>query len=260
MKKKIVKILVALIACAACVIGLVACGNSAEPVAGKKYVFEKALVKSEGAIGYVPDSALNESCKGSYIAFGNGNYCEMGIDSQSYIGIYKQKGKSVQIDLDNIPFEFDFKVKGDTVSWYLTDNYNKVTKLTYRFVSENTGEIGSTGMKVAGKKFVFSDVKLEIADSVNKETAEEMKRQLILIQYDYVGSYFAFDNNGGYKQYYSYSGSTQTGTYIQNNTSLELTDSSNNLIKITVVEDTIRYEKTGLSDSIYTYIYKLRNY
>lgn len=50
MKKRFVTTLISLIACIACAVGLAACGDDADPVAGKTYEFEKVEI-TKGAEG-----------------------------------------------------------------------------------------------------------------------------------------------------------------------------------------------------------------
>ena len=60
MKKRFVTTLISLIACIACAVGLAACGDDADPVAGKTYEFEKVEI-TKGAEGAVKEEEIGRA-------------------------------------------------------------------------------------------------------------------------------------------------------------------------------------------------------
>lgn len=121
MKKRFVTTLLALIACIACVIGLVACGGNADPVAGKTYNFEKVEI-TKGASGdekTTAEAALNNIYAGSTLSFDEETFT-LTIQGSSQNGTYKQKGS--KITATALGQDQTMKVSGDTVTISGTTN------------------------------------------------------------------------------------------------------------------------------------------
>lgn len=99
MKKRFVTTLIAFLACIACALGLVACGDDADPVAGKSYEFESVVIEggAEGAVKETSEAVLNQLYAGSTLSFDkDGNYTltMMGLPST---GTYTQSGSKVTL-------------------------------------------------------------------------------------------------------------------------------------------------------------------
>ncbi|MBD5636773.1 MAG: hypothetical protein HDP28_02990 [Clostridia bacterium] len=133
MKKRFVTTLLALIAAIACLIGLVACGDNADPVAGKTYTFEKVQI-TKGASGdekAAAETMLNALMAGSTISFDEETFT---ITNQgaSQSGTYKQSGSTITATLSGE--DQKIKVSGDTVTMSGTQN-GLGLKIIYKLVA-----------------------------------------------------------------------------------------------------------------------------
>ena len=239
MKKRFVTILTALIACIACVIGLVACGGgTADPVAGKTYVFEKVEI-TKGATGMVKDEAENQMNRlyaGSEIEFGQSNEFTMSVLGNSATGSYQQNGATLTLTVEGD--DQTAKVKGDYVTLSMTESGISMT-MYYKLQGGNTdndndndndnnnnnqneGNI-NPAENVAGKSYAFKDLYFQFDSSVDQAFKDQMNAMLETTKLAYVGSVISFNQNGGFSM--TANGETITGTYVQNGTSVTATPS-----------------------------------
>lgn len=239
MKKRFVTTLIAFIACIACALGLVACGDDTDSVAGKSYEFEKVTVESgaEGAAKELTETQLNQLYAGSTLSFDSeGNYTltMMGVPMTD---TYTQSGATVTLNQGNE--KQSASVSGDTIVMTFESEGIKAS-LTYKLVAdENEGsdeeegeegnneeEEGESGpisgtLNVAGKTFVFSDMTVSFDNTVSDEMKEQVNATMTEMKAVYNGSTLVFNANGGFTM--SIMGESVSGTYTQNGASLVLT-------------------------------------
>lgn len=164
MKKRFVTTLLALIACIACVVGLVACGeDDAGSVTGKTYVFEKVEI-TEGLSGEEKtqlEAQLNKVYEGSTISFDEETSFSMTMTGHRESGTYRQSGNKLTLTLDGEDLEG--KLSGNTLT--LSNSSNGMSaQMIYKLASTddatdpdpNEGD-GSTTSSVAGKTYVMTD-------------------------------------------------------------------------------------------------------
>ncbi len=116
MKKRFVTTLFAFIACIACLLGFVACGDT-DPVsvAGKTFVFEKLEV-TEGLKGEeksATEAQLLKMYKDDYIVFGEDDQFTM-LCLNGNQWTYAQDGSKLTLTIDNETLEG--KVSGNTIT------------------------------------------------------------------------------------------------------------------------------------------------
>ncbi len=236
MKKRFVTTLTALIACIACVIGLVACGGgTADPVAGKTYVFEKVEI-TKGATGMVKDEAENQMNRlyaGSEIEFGQSNEFTMSVLGNSATGTYQQNGATLTLTAEDV--DQTAKVKGDYVTLSMTESSISMT-MYYKLQGGNTDNDNdndnnnenedntNSAESVAGKTYAFKDLYFQFDSSVDQAFKDQMNATLEIMKSAYVGSVISFNENGGFSM--TVNGETITGTYVQNGTSVTATPDS----------------------------------
>lgn len=160
MKKRFVTTLLALIACIACVVGLVACGeDDAGSVAGKTYVFEKVEI-TEGLSGEEKTQAeaqVNQAYEGSTILFQDETSFSMTMTGHRGSGTYRLSGNKLTLALDGEDFEG--KLSGNTLTLNVMGAH-----MIYKLAptddatdpDPNEGEESTTG-SVAGKTYVITD-------------------------------------------------------------------------------------------------------
>ncbi|MCI9010582.1 MAG: hypothetical protein HFE27_05365 [Clostridia bacterium] len=236
MKKRFVTTLTALIACIACVIGLVACGGgTADPVAGKTYVFEKVEI-TKGATGLLKEETenqMNRLCAGSEIEFGQANEFTMSVLGNSETGTYQQNGATLTLTVEGD--DQTAKVKGDYVTLSITESGMSVT-MYYKLQGGNTDNDNdndnnnenedntNSAESVAGKTYAFKDLYFQFDSSVDQAFKDQMNATLEIMKSVYVGSVISFNENGGFSM--TVYGETITGTYVQNGTSVTATPDS----------------------------------
>ena len=205
MQKRFVTTLLALVAAIACLVGLVACGGNAEPVAGNTYVFEKAEI-TKGASGAVKEESekiLNQLYAETSFSFDDENNFTMTAMGFSNSGTYTQSGSKLTMTADGE--DQTATVTSDSIKLTITNNGVTAT-LTYKLAQEETGTITSPSANVAGKTYVFKELA-----GISRPEAEAV----------YEGATIAFDNNGGFTM--TVMGSSESGTYTQNNATLTMT-------------------------------------
>lgn len=164
MKKRFVTTLLALIACIACVVGLVACGeDDAGSVAGKTYVFEKVEI-TEGLSGEEKtqlEAQVNQAYEGSTISFDEETSFSITMTGYRESGTYRQSGNKLTLTLDGEDLEG--KLSGNTLT--LSNSSNGMSaQMIYKLAptddatdpDPNEGEESTTG-SVAGKTYVITD-------------------------------------------------------------------------------------------------------
>lgn len=137
MKKRFVTTLIALIACIACVLGLVACG--ADSVAGKTYNFEKVEITSDldSEIKETAETQLKSVLNSGYIKFGEDGTFTMSIMGSSVSGTYVQDGGTLTLTVNGSDAEA--KVSGDTVT--TEDSVEGVgVKITFKLAATEAAE------------------------------------------------------------------------------------------------------------------------
>ena len=114
MKKKLITLLVALITCIACALGLVACG--AQSVAGKTFVFESITIQkgADGVVKELAEAMLKEMFADSTVSFDNDGGFTMVALGETGVGTYTQSGSTVTATIDGE--EQEIKVDGDRIS------------------------------------------------------------------------------------------------------------------------------------------------
>lgn len=218
MKKRFVTTLLALIACIACIIGLVACGGNADPVADKTYVFEKAEI-TKGASGEEKTAAetmLNGLYAESTLSFDETTFT-MKIMGISNSGTYKQSGSKLTLTADGT--DQTAKITSDSIKLTIKNEGVEAT-LTYKVVVEEIGNVTSPVDDVAGKTYVYDDIVLQFDDSVEYEARQQAEAAIAPMKTAYQGATIVFNNNGGFTM--TVSGSAASGTYTQNGTTLTL--------------------------------------
>ncbi|MBD5636774.1 MAG: hypothetical protein HDP28_02995 [Clostridia bacterium] len=219
MKKRFVTTLLALIAAIACLIGLVACGDNADPVAGKTYVFEKAQI-TKGASGEekaLAEAWLNNLYAESTLSFDDETTYTMTMMGASNSSTYTQSGNKLTMNM-----------AGEDLTAKVTSNSIKITMknegvestLTYKAVVEDIGHITSPVDDVAGKTYVYDDAVLQFDDTVGYEERMQAEEALQSMKAAYQGATIVFDNNGGFTMTV---GNSASGTYTQNGATLTLT-------------------------------------
>lgn len=232
MKKRFVTTLISLIACIACAVGLAACGDDADPVAGKTYEFEKVEITkgAEGAVKEEAEAQLNLLYAGSEIVFGDDSEFTMSVMGQTQTGTYEQSGANLTLTVQGASQTANVKDNYVTAS---IDDSGIAATLYYKAKTAtggtdeggnqggNEGNISSGVLNVSGKTFVFSDMTASFDDSVNEETQKQINETITQMKTAYNGSTIAFNENSGFTM--SVMGQSVSGAYTQNGKNLVLT-------------------------------------
>lgn len=266
MKKRFVTTLISLIACIACAVGLAACGDDADPVAGKTYEFEKVEITkgAEGAIKEEAETQLNMLYAGSEIVFGENGELTMSVMGQPQTGTYEQSGATLTLTVQSASQTANVKDNYVTLS---IDNSGIAATLYYKAKTvpggadeggdqggnqggENEGNISSGVLDVAGKTFVFSNLTVSFDDSVSEEIRDQANLMENQLKAAFNGSTIVFNNNGGFTM--TAMGESRTGTYTQNGKNLVLTiDNDPQDFTLVGNEITLSDTEEGITRTIY---------